>query len=413
MKSKKEKRPNILVSISDIHIEDGNASRLANELFNHEKGFLCKVKEVIDLCKEEKIKFMGVTITGDMFHKILSNNGPGAKLASDLVNALINIVVLSEDAHLIILKGTHGHDYSQLNVFKSLMKNYPGKIFIIDEVCTLNINNYDILCIPEQYMTNQDEFYAEYFSKKYDIIFHHGFFDFNCFSKNEKEKSMPNMPIFKSEQFLKMARLTISGHDHERKSYKDQIHYNGSFSTHCFADHQKKGFLTHYIDADETVTEFVENELAPVFKTFQIHEIMKREFEDVDFEYVVKRIKAVYKKYDYLRIKIPTEFISMHPGMLEMLREYFVQEGKKLVLEGSGVVLKDGESVIEFSDDDEGIVEADNSESSFVEKYQFLLDEEIPLTEKIMEFIKKKHGKKIEDIDLDDEFINYSINVEK
>ena len=28
------------------------------------------------------------------------------------------------------------------------------------------------------------------------------------------------MPIFKSEQFLKMARLTISGHDHERKSYK-------------------------------------------------------------------------------------------------------------------------------------------------------------------------------------------------
>lgn len=103
----------------------------------------------------------------------------------------------------------------------------------------------------------------------------------------------------------------------------------------------------------------------------------------------------------------------MHPGMLEMLREYFVQEGKKLVLEGSGVVLKDGESVIEFSDDDEGIVEADNSESSFVEKYQFLLDEEIPLTEKIMEFIKKKHGKKIEDIDLDDEFINYSINVEK
>ena len=58
-----------------------------------------------------------------------------------------------------------------------------------------------------------------------------------------------------------------------------------------------------------------------------------------------------YKGYSFTIKEAATRFFSKDFKEVPA-GDYFVQEGKKLVLEGSGVVLKDGESVIEFSIED-------------------------------------------------------------
>ena len=53
-----------------------------------------------------------------------------------------------------------------MSLVEPLTIEYDGFFHLFTTVGTLNLHGYDILCIPEEYMTDQETFYAPYFKKK-------------------------------------------------------------------------------------------------------------------------------------------------------------------------------------------------------------------------------------------------------
>ena len=408
MAKKTIKKPSLFVTLSDLHIGHLSPEQLEYEYFG-EGGLIDKIVEVIELAQEEGYDFLGVFITGDLFHTQLSMNSKSAQLANELINALTNIVIIQSFSQLFILRGTYGHDYGQLNNYKSLMQNYPDKFFIVDTLTTdLVINNYKFLCIPEEYMKNQTEYYKEAFSNKYDILLAHGFLKANCFNKNETERKMPDMPIFNENELAKICRVGIFGHDHHHAVYADHIWYNGSYSRNEHGEEEAKGMLVHYIDDESVETEFVENDLALKFQTYYLPQLLKVEKSTklYDFQKLVKIIKQKSKECDFLKIKVGKDDILRQPELIELLKDYFIKYGKRIVIEGSGIILKNGEMVTIGSANDGETDEAVLKENS---KYEFLNDSQYNIIQKIQKFINVKHGDSVK-VELDEEFIRNAIS---
>ena len=173
MKAEK-KLPTIFVTLSDVHVGAQPIEQITKELYNEEKGFFTKLEEVYKYCKEEDIIFGGVTICGDFFNHMLSMNSPFAKLAIDFLYSLAYIVIKQYGGHVTVIQGTRSHDLNQLSLVEPLTIEYDGFFHLFTTVGTLKLHGYDILCIPEEYMTDQETFYAPYFKKKYDMIWGHG-----------------------------------------------------------------------------------------------------------------------------------------------------------------------------------------------------------------------------------------------
>ena len=208
------------------------------------------------------------------------------------------------------------------------------------------------------------------------------------------------MPIFAQDEFIDMARLTIFGHDHRHQNYREQIYYNGSFSRLCHGEEYPKGFLMSYIDEDETETIFVENEHALEFKTISIETLFTN---DLEVEKVAERIRKERAKVDNLKVKISTETVRVYTTEIEILVGLFnSQKGRGIILEAPTFSRRDGELVLLAEEDLEDTAKTSSNET----KYGFLFNSGASTEDKILEFIKVKNAKAMEDknisITLDD-----------
>lgn len=350
-----------LVNISDIHIGKKDDMRLKEELeifFDYLKD-----TENIDM----------ITISGDLFDRVLTANEYGTTLALEFIQRLIDIYVPEIDIRII--KGTRSHDFNQLDILK-VFKEKAGSHFKIIEKNEVEVfNGYKILYLPEEYPTDYDDFYKENLlgveDKVYDFIIGHGMIDFIAFTgyEDDSENRVHGTPTHKADDLIRVTKgPIIFGHIHEKQEYKDKIYYTGSYSRYSFDTPSEKGFMVFDIDDDDPSKfkmTFIENTKAP---TYAVLDIDKLNLEGVDDH--VKYIKELSDKYDFVKIK------TGNKANLDIAR---------------ALTEKDSSIKVQSVNKEKETIKVDP-------KYEYILKKELPLNETIRKFMSEEYDK---DIDLD------------
>ena len=139
-----------------------------------------------------------------------------------------NIIQIAKDRNIKyvrMIKGTDSHDNNQLINFK-IFENGEVDFRIIDTCTTETLDGVKILYIPEEYMSDQDCFYKEFFDDTYDMIFGHGMFRETSFQaqKQEGAVTLSKAPVFNSTDMLKICSGPIMfGHIHSICTIKERI----------------------------------------------------------------------------------------------------------------------------------------------------------------------------------------------
>ena len=350
-----------LVNISDIHIGKKDDMKLKDELeifFDYLKD-----TENIDM----------ITISGDLFDRVLTANEYGTTLALEFIQRLIDLYVPEIDIRII--KGTRSHDFNQLDILK-VFKEKAGSHFKIIEKNEVEVfNGYKILYLPEEYPTDYDDFYKENLlgveDKVYDFIIGHGMIDFIAFTgyEDDSENRVHGTPTHKADDLIRVTKgPIIFGHIHEKQEYKDKIYYTGSYSRYSFDTPSEKGFMVFDIDDDDPSKfkmTFIENTKAP---TYTVLDIDKLNLEGVDDH--VKYIKELSDKYDFVKIK------TGNKANLDIAR---------------ALTEKDSSIKVQSVNKEKETIKVDP-------KYEYILKKELPLNETIRKFMNEEYDK---DIDLD------------
>lgn len=391
------KQPMKFITISDIHIGHQEVSQLRKEF----DPFIEKIHSVYNECQEEDIIFGGVAITGDLFDHQISMNSVDGKFAMELINEIATITD-TYNSYFIILKGTQSHDLGQLDMFEAFSSQFEN-FYIANTLSTIDIFGYSVLLIPEEYMKNQTEYYEEAFSDTYDICLGHGFFRWNCFSKNEIERPMPHAAIFDQEELITVARISIFGHDHKYKEYREKIYYNGSWSRLCHGEEDEKGALLLYIDEEETRVERIINELTPIYRSIYLDKLLISYKLTVNFENSVKAIRKfkIDEKVDFLKVKISEDMVETESTMVSLILSAFNTQYKKLgiMIESPPFSLKDGKPILLLRDSD---VEETEDTQATDSKFDFLFKNDLEIDEKILKYLSLKPNVDTTDIELDD-----------
>lgn len=387
------------ITMSDTHVNNQNYKRLQKEFLDEDNGILVNILSTLDYLKENDIRLGGFLYCGDWFDTKLSLDSPAIDFSIDMIGILAEAVLThDEDAIFTMLRGTYSHDYSQLKLFKYLQSLYPNRFFIVDKPMEFDVLGYKVLNIPEEYGINLEAEYEQYFNKKYDVFCFHGFFKFNCFNKNEIEKPLPEAIILDQDKVMKMARITMCGHDHHRQEFGGKrIMYNGSTSRLQHGDEQAKGFHVIFLDEETHEVEFIENTLAPIFKSVRLDYIYNNPMEEGEYqkylnEYIDKIIE--YKENNnikYLKILVDG---SMNKELFGVLRQYFSAHYSssevKFQLVGSNKVITGGMEV-----------EVDKEEE-VKNEYDFLTDSKLSIQERVFAYINKHNDRYQKEITLDD-----------
>lgn len=350
-----------LINISDIHIGKKDDMKLEKELdifLDYVKGNPCEV----------------LTISGDLFDRVLTANEYGTVMAINFIKNLLSITTEHGTA-VRIIKGTRSHDFNQLDILKFIKKEVSEFYFnIIERNSTEEINGVKFLYLPEEYPTDYDDFYKENLlsveDKAYDIIIGHGMIDFIAFTgyEDDSENRVHGTPTHKADDLIRVTKgPIIFGHIHEKQEYKNKIYYTGSYSRYSFDTPSEKGFMVFDIDLEDTSKfkmEFIENTDAP---TYAVIDIDKLDLTDIDDH--IKYINELTSQYDFVKIK------TGNKARLDIARK-----------------LTEADSSIKIQS-----VNKDKETIKVDPKYDYILKKELPLNETIMRFLKENHDK---DIDL-------------
>jgi len=351
------------IVLSDLHFGIKRSDLLYNELN----------EEFISYITKNKIPNCVIVITGDYFDKKITLNDESAQLSIKFMDELYEICKSNEYLLRVIL-GTKTHDLSQLNIFESRYGQDDSVDFkIIKNVSSEKIfESHKILYVPEEYIENYQEYYSDFFNKKYLMVFGHGTMSCSAF-KNQKilsERPIKTAPIFDANLISSLTdNYAVFGHIHVHKKYKN-ILLPGSFSRWCHGEEKPKGFLhISYDDKKNTSKyDFIENSLAPIYSTLKLDEI-----EGETIEEKVKSINILKKEGRHIAIKLD-EGCKLED--VEILKSKFKEdESLKIKMDGS---------VLELLNEDDETIE-----------YPFLHETNLNIENKIFKFIKKKYGVKI------------------
>ena len=263
--------------IADIHF----GALPIDELYDELQIFL----NYID---EKPIDF--IIILGDWFDRKLNMNSRDAKFSTIAFERICQIA-MNNNIKVRMIQGTESHDNNQLEILEILAKNKQIDFKVFYEVGEEELfPNFNVLYIPEEYITSFDEKYGEYVNKTYDMIFGHGVIQEVKFAAylQQTEKTMKKAPIFKSNMLTNMCLGPIFfGHVHTRDVFHDRVYYVGSYSRWVFGEEDDKGFYVVKYDADnkEYDTKFIINDKAKKYDTLEIYD-KDTGFYKLDKEYI-------------------------------------------------------------------------------------------------------------------------------
>lgn len=328
-----------------------------------------------------------VFIAGDYFDTKLSLSSKHSLYA---IKTFCDILDKCEktDTKLRMIRGTASHDpENQLINLSSIAKSSK-----VDFKLYLTVGeeelfpDFNVLYVPEEYMENKDEYYKEFFNKKYQCIIGHGMFEETNFVTN-KTLNMKKYPVFNSTFIEKICDgPIIFGHIHKSQKIRNRIMYTGSFTRSRYGEEEDKGFIiaTYETENNSTDFKFIINDKATKFDTVSIldtSEIFSLLLnEQIQF---IKEMISTYKK-DKLRIKI------------NIPKNY---DNTKVFIDSVTTVFGNMENVdIVIMDNTKEETKQKTKEivDKLMLKYNFIFDKSISYEEKIQQFIYNKKGEKID-----------------
>lgn len=346
------------------------------------------------LYKEFKLVINNITkdidvvfIAGDYFDTKLSLSSKHSIYA---IKTFCDILDKCEQTNtkLRMIRGTASHDpENQLVNLSSIAKSSK-----VDFKLYLTVGeeelfpDFNVLYVPEEYMENKDEYYKEFFNKKYQCIIGHGMFEETNYVTN-KTLNMKKYPVFNSAFIEKICDgPIIFGHIHKSQKIRNRIMYTGSFTRSRYGEEEDKGFIisTYETENNSTDFKFIVNNKATKFDTVSIlytSEIFSLLLnEQIQF---IKEMISTYKK-DKLRIKI------------NIPKNY---DNTKVFIDSVTTVFGNMENVdIVIMDNTKEETKQKTKEivDKLMLKYNFIFDKSISYEEKIQQFIYNKKGEKID-----------------
>ena len=364
----------VMVS-ADWHIGATDPNRFENELLNLVSEELDK-KKSLDL----------FVIAGDVFDM-------KEYLSSDAVKSFFIIMAkllsLTEpfNTEFRIIEGTRTHDALQLStlsiIFDKLAK--IKRVKFIETVTEESLLGMDILYIPEEYVIDDELYYKDFFSKKYDFIFGHGNTDLMWYMKGVEQNKLSQAPVFKVEELCNIARYSYFGHFHYHIASGPDNRFKsiGPVTRWEFGKEGECGlYSTQYdISSKLAIEEYIENEYAPILPTVIMN--IKKEYELDELNKLVKqKITEPMKSSDKVRliVNIDTTIKNFNVMRDFVLGAYGKVDRLTLILKLIGSteenIKEESEETIEKS----------------IEEKPYLYDKSMHDEARIAAFIRKKEG---------------------
>jgi DNA repair exonuclease SbcCD nuclease subunit len=326
-------------------------------------------------------------ISGDFFDTKISLNSEHAKNALRFLTKLLKVCG-KKGAKVRILKGTESHDNKQVELFDILYSNTECDFKVIHSVeKEMLFEDMNVLYIPEEYMTNKDEYYEEYFNDTYDMIFGHGMVDKAAFVAltQESEATMSKAPIFKTEDLEMICKGPIYfGHIHKRMEF-GRFRYINSFSRWAFGEEDDKGYylVAYTPSTGEFTEEYILNKLARQFNTVKIdyRSPIFSQTEKDQVDYLVQIVESLKIDFIRLEIHIPEEYPNSKL-LVTMINEVFSNyKHVKLKINNNGKLKQEKET--------------EQKINLLLEKFGFIFDKGITYEDKISRYIKTKYARNI------------------
>lgn len=366
--------------ISDIHIGSKNIENLYEE---YKKIF-------IENLKKDNVDF--VIICGDYFdHKLFLNEKDSAYAYAMMVDI---IEATNKDTKIRLVYGTESHECNQYEIISKLSTIYNRDIKVIKYVTDEFLyQDLHILYLPEEHLHNKDEYYSKYFEndKTYDYIFGHGVIreamKEAATQIETQSKKRKTVPVFSTAELRRICKgETYFGHYHVNCDM-DDVFYVGSFSRWQFGEEEAKGF--YKITCDTTKNkykhEFIENTMAPVYKTISFgYENKVFESHD-DMEKSLNRIDDIFKDniLDHVRFvfNIPSNYEDPEFLILYLKERYKFNNNVKLEITNGYIDMKRKQQKEEVKKEND--------------KYSFIFDRSMSLEDKTSYFIKIEYNRDI------------------
>lgn len=323
---------NSILATADIH--------LSTDYFKYlEKPFENFVQNVID--KRPLITI----ISGDYFDGRVNAD-------EDIYHyAIQNLIKLTQyTKYLVVIEGTFSHDYNTLDILSTYREFIPN-LFLIKKKELLLLDGLRIMCLPEEYPSNPNEYYDDIFKEKYDFVFGHGDIE-GALLHSGADNTMLKGFKFNKKALSELGKYVVFGHFHKHQFLLPNLLYTGSLGRFKFGEEEEKGFIeiTSIFDESPSLT----FNLSPTISmdTLEVS-------EDLDIDEMLKQ----YSLNDELKIKIP-KVEGIKQELLAKLEEY---HGKVKI-----------DYIADKSDYDEDDLEYKEIEHMGVfEQYKFMLTSEI------------------------------------
>lgn len=366
--------------ISDIHIGSKNIENLYEE---YKKIF-------IENLKKDNVDF--VIICGDYFdHKLFLNEKDSAYAYAMMVDI---IEATNKDTKIRLVYGTESHECNQYEIISKLSTIYNRDIKVIKYVTDEFLyQDLHILYLPEEHLHNKDEYYSKYFEndKTYDYIFGHGVIreamKEAATQIETQSKKRKTVPVFSTAELRRICKgETYFGHYHVNCDM-DDVFYVGSFSRWQFGEEEAKGF--YKITCDTTKNKykhkFIENTMAPVYKTISFGYDNKVFESHDDMEKSLNRIDDIFKDniLDHVRFvfNIPSNYEDPEFLILYLKERYKFSNNVKLEITNGYIDMKRKQQKEEVKKEND--------------KYSFIFDRSMSLEDKTSYFIKIEYNRDI------------------
>ncbi len=147
--------------ISDVHVGAFDINKLNDE---YQKIFIDYIRNL------DKLDFL--IIDGDFFHHKFYLNDKEAVMAYHMFQSLFDVCKPLK-TKIRIVYGTESHECNQYDIL-SILDLYDD-VRVIKTVSKEDLfEDLKVLYIPEEYTSNKDGFYKDYFDDEYDYVFGHG-----------------------------------------------------------------------------------------------------------------------------------------------------------------------------------------------------------------------------------------------
>ena len=362
--------------LADLHIGRGDSTE--------------QCTTILSILKKEKVDL--IVILGDFFDRLLKFSSEGARCANRVMHELAR--TSKDGVPVRILYGTESHEMNQYNAFRHYEKDYD--IRFINHVEEEEINGKKIMYLPEEYITDQLDYYKDtlYSDKHYDYIFGHGVIIEGMpmtTIAGRKNGSDHRAPHFKTADLAQKSDLAVFGHYHTYTDLGNNVYYLGSLFRNSFGEEEAKG----YGIADEDKLTFIENEKAHVYKTYT--------FDDTSDVY--ESPDSLVKALERIKSENEGVFTGASKGQVRMIFE--LPESTDTAFKEAVHDIINGEKKIKVVLR-ESIPKVDEIKEEIDTKWGYLMDNEISIPSKISRYIKETKN-----IDIPPKEVEEYINGEK